>query len=99
MDLDTGQIHRILSFFLPKDQYYGCLAKNELPKNKVSVPFYAVVNFNPSSVRLGGHWVSIHINKNNIGVYVDSYWLSPHKELAVFMKKNAVLTMYNTRLI
>ena len=99
MDLDTSQIDRILTFFLPKGQYYGCLAKNELPKDKVSVPFYAVVNYNPSSVRLGGHWVSLYINKNNEGVFICSYGLSPHKELAVFMKKNAVLTMYNTRLI
>ena len=98
MELDSFQVHRILDFCLPKSEYRGVFARDELPLIKVTLPYFACVNVkNKTSIK--GHWVGLYIDRNKTGFYYCSLGSAPFAEIAKFFKINAILTLYNKRII
>lgn len=63
---------------------------------KISKPFYAVVNCSPSA-HPGSHWISLCILKSGICYYFDSFGFAPiSSDIQKFIKINSVKMEFNT---
>lgn len=97
-NMDTHEIQQALkdivgSLHREKNVY----ASNRLPMF-VSKPAYIIVNMDPDT-KPGSHWVAIHIDKNNIGEYFDSFGRKPTGYHFSFMNRNCKRWSYNHKIL
>lgn len=94
--MDTIEIEKYLNEIHPSLKF-NVYAANRLPIT-IQVPAYIISNLDPDS-KPGSHWIAIHIDKNRVGQYFDSYGRPPSGYHRAFLKRNSRLWGYNTKKI
>lgn len=78
------------------------LHNNVYPANRlpihIEVPTFIVSNLD-SDNQPGSHWVAIHVGKNNIGQYFDSFGRAPTGFHRAFLNRNCRMWDYNSKKI
>lgn len=72
-------------------------AANRLPIH-IGAPSFLVSNIDPDT-KAGSHWVAIHIDKNNVGQYFDSFGRAPTGYHRTFLDRNCRVWHFNTKRI
>lgn len=94
--MDTKEIQICLKKINPAMQF-NVFPANRIPV-RVSLPFFLVSNLDPDT-KPGSHWVAIHIDKNGMGEYFDSFGRKPTKHLEAFLNVNTKKWFYNNEVI
>lgn len=92
--MDTQEIEKYLYEIHPNLKF-NVYAANRLPIT-VEVPAYIISNLDPDS-KPGSHWIAIHIDKNHIGQYFDSYGRPPSGYHRTFLKRNSHRWDFNAK--
>lgn len=84
--MNTIEIQKYLYKIHPT-LYKNVYAANRLPLY-VKKPIYLISNLDPD-YEPGSHWIAIHIDKNGIGQYYDSYGRPPTDYHKGFLNRNS----------
>lgn len=94
--MDTLEIQEQLSKIHPCLQN-NVYAANRLPIH-VEIPIFLISNLDPDT-KPGSHWIAIHIDKNGIGQYFDSYGRPPSFYHKSFLNRNSKQWYFNSHRI
>ena len=97
--MNTKRISEILSRDRrTRDAFRGVYPRDGLPTTATTDSLY-VCNTDPSD-RPGGHWVTIHFDRNKRAEYFDSFGLPPvFAEFEQFMNDNSKFWLHNKRVV
>jgi hypothetical protein len=87
--MDTAQIEQLLK---NQPNFQGVFSSDTLP----ITPYLLVCNMNPST-KPGEHWIAIHVDKNRIGEYFDSFGRPPSKNFETYMNTKCIRWTFNKR--
>lgn len=90
--MDTIEIQTHLSKIHPSLEG-NVYAANRLPVY-VATPYYMISNLDPDT-KPGSHWIAIHIDRNRIGHYFDSYGRKPTGYHLTFLNRNSRVWDFN----
>lgn len=93
----SNVIDKILfNFPTTRNTYAGTFALDKLPKI-VEYPSSMIIN-NQKSTQPGGHWISIHFDRNKRASFFDSYAQSAKSyNLEIFLKKHSISFTESTK--
>ena len=86
MSLRELNNQQIDEYYKNESRYGGCFSASDINKiGKGEQRFYILNLDKPSGV--GSHWVLLYMCEKDVGIYADSYGLSPPEQVVKYMKK------------